>query len=72
MLRTDHVVTISIVNIEIKAAIRKANISDHFPILFVAKTNPDASNKAKQHILKCHICYQSIKKFKLRDATWDK
>ena len=37
----DHIFTNSIINTEIKSAIIKTDISDHFPILFVAKINVD-------------------------------
>ena len=58
----DHIFTNSIINTKIKSAIRKADISDHFPIFFVAKVNVDVN-----------ICDQSIKKLrqKLRDIIWD-
>ena len=50
-----------------------ADISDHFPILFVAKVNADVNIKTEQYILKRNICNQSIKKLKqkLRDVTWN-
>ena len=69
----DHMFTNSIINTEIKSAIIQANISDHFPILFVAKVNIDVNIKTEQYILKRNICDQSIKKFKqkLRGVTWD-
>ena len=37
----DHMFTNSDINTEIKLAVIKADISDHFPILFVAKVNVD-------------------------------
>ena len=58
----DHIFTNSIINTEIKSAIIKADISDHFPILFVAKVNVDVSIRTEQYILKRNICDQSIKK----------
>ena len=58
----DHVFTNSIINTEIKSAIIKADISDHFPILFVVKVNVDVSIRTEQYILKRNICDQSIKK----------
>ena len=69
----DHMFTNSIINTEIKSAIIKADISDHFPILFVAKVKVDVSIKVEQYILKRNISDQSRKKFKqkLRDVTWD-
>ena len=62
----------SIISIGIKSAIIKTDISDHFPILFVAKVNVDVNIKTEQYILKRNICDQSIKKRKqkLRDVTW--
>ena len=69
----DPIITISIINTEIKSAIIKAGISDHFPIIFVAKVNVDVSIRTEQYILKRNICDQSIKKFKQkwRDVIWD-
>ena len=69
----DHMFTNSIINTEIKSAIIKADISDHFPILFVSKVKVDVNIKTEQYILKRNISDQSIKKFKqkLRDVTWD-
>ena len=60
-------------NTEIKSAIIKADISDHFPILFVARVKVDVNIKTEQYILKRNISDQSIKKFKqkLRDVKWD-
>ena len=60
----DHIFTNSIINTKVKSAITKADISDHFPILFVAKVNVDVGIRTKQYILKRNICNQSIKKFK--------
>ena len=51
----DHIFTNSIINIEIKLAIIKADISDHFPILFVAKVNVGVSIRTEQYILKRNI-----------------
>ena len=59
-----HIFTNSIINTEIKSALIKADISDHFPILFVAKVNNDVSIRTEQSIWKHNICDQSIKKFK--------
>ena len=69
----DHIFTNSIINTEIKSAIRKVHISDHSPIFFVAKVNVDVSIRIEQCILKRKICDQSIKTFKqkLRDVIWD-
>ena len=68
----DHMFTNSIINTEIKSAIIKTDISDHFSILFVAKV-VDFNIKTEQYILKRNICDQSIKKLKqkLRDVTWN-
>ena len=51
----------------------KADISDHFLILFVAKVNIDVNIKTKQYILNRNISDQSIRKFKqkLSDITRD-
>ena len=59
----DRIFTNSIINTEIKSAIIKVDISDHFPILFVAKVkvNVDVSIRKEQYILKRNICDQSIK-----------
>ena len=69
----DNMFKISIINTEIKSANLKADISDHFPKLFVAKVKVDVNIKTEQYILKRSISDQSIKKLKqkLRDVTWD-
>ena len=69
----DHMFTNSIINTEIKSAIIKADISNHFPILFVAKVKVDVNIKTEQYILKHNISDQSIKKFKQKfcDDAWD-
>ena len=69
----DHMFTNSIINTEIKSAIIRADISDHFLILFVVKAKVDVNIKTEQYILKRNISDQSIKKFKLKlgDVTWD-
>ena len=69
----DQMFTNSIINTEIKPAIIKEDISDHFPILFVAKVKVDVNIKTEQYIFKRYISDQSIKQFKqkLRDITWD-
>ena len=49
----DHIFTNSFVNIEIKSAITKRDISDfqyHFPILLVAKINVDVNIKTEKCI----------------------
>ena len=68
----DHMFTNAIINTEIKWAIIRADISDHFLILFVAKVNVDVNIETEQYILKHNICDQSIKNFrqKLHDVTW--
>ena len=58
----DHILTNSIITTQLKAAIIKAGISDHFLILFVAKLIVDVSIRTEQYILECNICDQSIKK----------
>ena len=69
----DHMFTNSIINTEIKSAIIKADISDHFPIFFIAKVKVDVNIKTEQYILKRNISDQSRKKIKqkLGDVTWD-
>ena len=44
----DHKFTNFIINTEIKSAIIKADISDHFPVLFVAKVELDVNIKTEQ------------------------
>ena len=58
-------------NIEIKAAIVKADISDHFPIIFATKNKIDAEI-IDHYIFKRNISDQSIDKFKqkLRNIDW--
>ena len=67
----DHVFTNTIMgNIEIKTAIVKTDISDHFPIIFATKNEIDAEI-IQQCIFKRNISDQSIEKIKqeLRIST---
>ena len=58
----DHVFTNTIMgNIEIKAAIVKTDISDHFPIIFATKNKIDAEI-TEQYIFKRNTSDQSIGK----------
>ena len=59
-------------NIEIKTAIVKTDISDHFPIIFATKNKIDAEI-TEQYIFKRNISDQSIDKFKqkLRNIDWN-
>ena len=69
----DHVFTNTIMdNIEIKAAIVKTYITDHFPIIFATKSKIDADN-SEQYIFKCNISDLSINKLKqiLRNIDWN-
>ena len=69
----DHVFTNTIMdNIEIKAAVVKTYIADHFPIIFATKSKIDADN-SEQHIFKCNISDLSINKLKqkLRNIDWN-
>ena len=69
----DHAFTNIIMdNIEIKTAIVKTDISDHFPIIFATKNKIDAEI-TEQYIFKRNISDQSIDKFKqkLRNIDWN-
>ena len=69
----DHVFTNTIMdNIEIKAAVVKTYIADHFPIIFATKSKIDADN-SEQYIFKCNISDLSINKLKqiLRNIDWN-
>ena len=59
-------------NIEIKTAIVKTDISDHFPIIFATKNKIDAEI-TEQYIFKRKIPDLSIDKFKqkLRNIDWN-
>ena len=57
----NNVFTNSNINTEIKSAVIKADISDHFPILFVAKVKVDVNIKTEQYTLKRNISDQFIK-----------
>ena len=52
----DHMFTNSVINTEIKSAIIKADISDHFLILFVFKVNVDVK-------VLCYLQFFKNKKF---------
>ena len=49
----EHMFTNSIINAEIKSAMINADISDHFPVLFVAKVNVDFTIKTEQYMQYC-------------------
>ena len=69
----DHVFTNTIMgNIEIKTAIVKTGICNHFPIIFATKNKIDAEI-TEQYIFKHNISDQSIGKFeqKLRNIDWN-
>ena len=59
-------------NIEIKTAIVKTDISDHFPIIFARKNKIDAEI-TEQYIFKRNVSGKSIDKFKqkLRNIDWN-
>ena len=60
----DHIFTNTIMgNIEIKTAIVKTDILDHFPIIFATKNKIDTES-TEQYIFKRNISDQSIRKFK--------
>ena len=68
---SDHVFTNSIMdNIEIKTAIVKTDISDHFPIIFPTKTKID-TEITEQYIFKGNISDQSIDNFKQKLCNID-
>ena len=52
VIAIDHLFTNAIINTEAKWVIIKADISDHFLILFVAKVNVGVNIKTEQYILK--------------------
>ena len=58
----DYMFTNPLINTVIKSAIIKADISDHFPILFFVKVNVDANIKTEQYILKRNICFATLLK----------
>ena len=69
----DHIFTnIIIDNIEIKTAIVKTDISDHFPIIFATKSKTGAEIP-EQYIFKPNVSDQPINKFKqkLRNIDWN-
>ena len=45
----DHMFTNSIIKTELKSAIIKPDVSDHFPVLFVAKVKLDVNIKTEQY-----------------------
>ena len=59
-------------NKEVKTAILKTDISDHFSIIFAAKIKIDAEI-TEQYIFKRYISDHSIDKFKqkLRNIDWN-
>ena len=62
----DHVFTNTIMdNIEIKSAILKTDISDHFPIIFATKNKTDAEIQ-EQYISKRNTSDESIDEIKAK------
>ena len=45
----DHMFTNSFIKTEVKSAIIKPDVSDHFPVLFVAKVKLDVNIKTEQY-----------------------
>ena len=69
----DHVITNSLLHRTLNTGILKLNISDHFPIFFIAKTEKKMTQKGKVQITNRLINNKTKEKFKnaLQKMTWD-
>ena len=69
----DHVITNSLLHRTINTGIRKLDISDHFPIFLIAKTEKKLTPEGKVQITKRLINNKTKEKFKnaLQEMTWD-
>ena len=69
----DHIITNSLLHRTINAGILKLDISDHFPIFLIAKTEKKMTPEGKVQITKRLINNKTKKKFKnaLQEITWD-
>ena len=69
----DHIITNSLLHRTINTGILKLNISDHFPIFLIAKTEKKMTPEGKVQITKRLINNKTKKKFKnaLQEITWD-
>ena len=70
---TDHIITNSLLHRAIITAILKLDISDHFPIFLIAKTEKKMTPEGKVQITKRLINNKTKEKFKnaLHKMTWD-
>ena len=69
----DHVITNSLLHRAINTGILKLDISDHFPIFLIAKTEKKMKPEGKVQITKRLINNKTKEKFKnaLQEMTWD-
>ena len=69
----DHIITNSLLHRAINTGILKLDISDHFPISLIAKTEKKMTPEEKVQIKKLLINNKTKKKFKnaLQEMTWD-
>ena len=62
----DHIITNSTMHTGFKSGIKKADISDHFPIFFCYMYIAEKEDAKKEFIYKCRFSDQSIGTFKIR------
>ena len=69
----DHIFIISVTTTKFKTGIIKSDISDHFPIFFVADYNIYIKETKERVIFRCDLSDISVEKFKykLRTVSWD-
>ena len=69
----DHIITNSLLHRTINTGILKLDISDHFPIFLIAKTEKKMTPEGKVQITKRLINNKTKEKFKnaLQEMTWD-
>ena len=73
MTAIDHIITNSLLHRTINTGILKLDISDHFPIFLIAKTEKKMTPEGKVQITKRLINNKTKEKFKnaLQEMTWD-
>ena len=69
----DHIITNSLLHRTINTGVLKLDISDHFPIFLIAKTEKKMTPEGKVKITKRVINNKTKDKFKnaLQEITWD-
>ena len=69
----DHIFINAVTTTKFKTGIIKSNISDHFPLFFVADCHNHIKETKERFIFRCDLSNTSVEKFKhkLRTVNWD-